>query len=152
MPNNNICVIKIRPETETYDGGIHLTPAEWQAQPMPYFHRLHRVSSAGSWEYTAPSETSRLLVSERETDPRVCLLFIPVVWLYCRMKRQTEREREREREWLEGRKGGGSDLFKYDIPYSSWVNDETTSTLGHVVIHPRLEARTFGIIAWAGFD
>lgn len=62
------------------------------------------------------------------------------------------KDREREREWLEGRKGGGSDLFKYDIPYSSWVNDEMISTLGHVVIQPSLEARTFGIIAWAGFD
>jgi len=34
MPSNNVDIIKIRPETEAFKEGIHLTPAE--RQPLAY--------------------------------------------------------------------------------------------------------------------
>jgi hypothetical protein len=45
---------------------------------MPRCDRVHRVSSAGNCEYTAPSETSRL-VRETETDLHASLSYV----MYC---------------------------------------------------------------------
>lgn len=102
----------------------------------------------GSFEYTAPSETFRLPASETETDPRACLVMSLITCVFLSILPD---EKPGENKWKDVKMVVLICLIMV-CPYSSGVNNEATKVLGHGVIQPRIEARTFRIIYRVGFS